>query len=144
MKITPIRFRHTTRYESRRIFRFMLLEDFVLEMDEPLCEGVIKFGNIELNRNKLTIKHNFLWDGNTPKMRILGFWFGVPDFEKTMRASLVHDALIHLYKYKPYYIDRKEVDRIFLRILREDKFCLRTIFYFFVRFWTLLTAEEDC
>jgi len=144
MKITSIKFRPTTRHEARRIFRFMLLEDFVLELDEPLTHIPIKYGNIELVGGKLTIKHNFLWDGNTPKVKVFSKWLGVPDFKQTMRASLVHDALIQLYKYKPYYIDRKEIDRIFLRILREDKFCLRNIYYIFVRMWTILTAEEAC
>jgi hypothetical protein len=74
----------------------------------------------------LYIKKGFTWDGCTPKFRIFGIIFGVPDFKETYRASAVHDFLIN--HQSSHNISRYIIDMIFDHILKEDHFKYRWIY----------------
>jgi hypothetical protein len=138
MEISDLKFRKTTKVESGRIMKFILLEEFKFILDEPLTSYDIIDCKIELRGRELTIKEGFLWDGNTPKYRLFGVWIGIPDFKRSIRGSLVHDALLRLIKRKPYSIHRKDIDDVWYKILEYDRFTLRRLFYVAVRLWGVL------
>lgn len=62
------------------------------------------------------------------------FWAVYPPFGKYIEASVIHD---YLYRQK---FNRKEADKLFRKIMKEDGvgFLTRNLFYFAVRFfgWT--------
>ncbi len=91
----------------------------------------------------LTIKASedepYAWDGCTPKINVLDFFVvGTPDGRQlpngeriTQRASLVHDAL---YQYLHVLtIRRRDIDRLFLKMLADNRFKLRHLYYIAVR-----------
>ena len=88
----------------------------------------------------------YAWDGNTPKWEFGKKWFGkdqfiigTPDgyrniledfpgnFPLTWKASLIHDAFYQYLHVIP--IIKKEVDKIFRDILKEEKFFLWRLYY---------------
>lgn len=85
-------------------------------------------------------KTGYAWDGCTPKFSLLGLIIvGTPDGHidvetmkpKTYYASLVHDALYQYLDTIP--IPRKEIDRVFLEMLKETAFPLAFLYYIAVR-----------
>ena len=93
-----------------------------------------------LSDGTIRVKKGYAWDGCSIKWNILDLAvIGTPDGvinietmkPKAYYASLVHDAL---YQYMGYHsITRKGADKIFLRILRENKFIPAKIYYYAVR-----------
>lgn len=89
---------------------------------------------------RLRINKDYAWDGCSMKIDVLDlFVVGVPDGvvniktmkPKTYYASLVHDAL---YQYMGYHsITRKQTDQLFRKIMKENNFLLRWIYYSVVR-----------
>lgn len=87
----------------------------------------------------LIVNKGFAWDGCTPKWSVLDIVVGTPDGvphqvtrkPKTWRGSLAHDAL---YQFAPRgSITRKQADRIFYDLLRQDGFRLAGVYYRIVR-----------
>ena len=81
---------------------------------------------------KASVEAPYAWDGCTPKY-VIGkrqFILGTPDgykdtdmeFPITWKASLIHDAFYQYLHVIP--IEKREIDRIFLNILRESRFVL--------------------
>jgi hypothetical protein len=85
--------------------------------------------------NIITIKKGYAWNGCSPKIWF-GIWWGTPDFEKTIFASLVHDILLQFHKTQHFPLKRDQIDHIFKEILKLSKFPLRAIYYFGVRLGT--------
>ena len=90
---------------------------------------------------KVTIKKGYAWDGCTPKWSILGlFVIGTPDGHVKIKdenenpwthdASMVHDAFYQYLDTVP--VSKKDIDRQFYLMLKEVKFPLARIYYFFV------------
>lgn len=89
---------------------------------------------------RIKVHKDYAWDGCSIKIDVLDlFVAGTPDGvlnirtmkPKTYYASLVHDAL---YQYMGYHgISRKQADLIFRKIMKENKFLLRGIYYSVVR-----------
>ncbi len=89
---------------------------------------------------RLCIPKDYSWDGCTFKWSILDlFIFGIPDGivnietmkPKTYFASLVHDSLYQYYPYHPFR--RKELDVLFLNMMKDANFKLAFIYYLAVR-----------
>jgi len=76
------------------------------------------------NKANLKISKGYAWDGASGPT-----W----DDKKNTRASLVHDALYQLMRFRKLDRNyRKSVDIIFLRICLEDKMCIiRSYYYYF-------------
>lgn len=91
-------------------------------------------GNIWLTitHKSIIISKDYAWNGCSPK-KWWGFWWGTPDFEKTIIASLVHDALIQFINTKHFPFSRYECDNIFKNILNQNKFKLVDEYYVGVR-----------
>jgi len=89
-------------------------------------------------RGTIIIPKGYAWDGCTPKFTFLDLVFGTPDGAigkhgkpKTYYASMVHDAL---YQYKSEVpISRKEADKLFYEMLKEEDFYWSKVYYFAVR-----------
>lgn len=88
----------------------------------------------------ITIPEGYAWDGATPKFSLLDLLIlGVPDGivsvrtgkPRTHHATLVHDAL---YQYFPWHdVTRKEIDVLFLEMMRQERFKLSWVYYTAVR-----------
>ena len=85
---------------------------------------------------RIEIPKEYTWDGCTPKFNILDiFIIGTPDGiisretgkPKTYFASMIHDALYQYYKWQT--ISRKEIDLLFLQMMRENEFKLAILYY---------------
>jgi hypothetical protein len=74
----------------------------------------------------LHILKGYEWDGCTPKISLFGILVGIPDFRGTWKASLVHDFLIE-YCIQ-HSIQRKKIDIIFQKIMKEERFLLNPIY----------------
>ena len=51
---------------------------------------------MKMEPRRITIAAGYAWNGNSPKRGyhfIRDWWFGTPDFQGTIRASLLHDLL---------------------------------------------------
>ena len=95
--------------------------------------SLAKDGTVTIHASK---SKPYAWDGNTPKW-VIGkkqFILGIPDGYRdirrdfpqnlpiTWKASLIHDAFYQYLHVIP--INKKEVDKIFRNILREEGFFL--------------------
>jgi hypothetical protein len=86
-------------------------------------------------------KEGYAWDGCSPKIKIKDVYFGTPEavlnFEtgnsKTYYASLIHDVFYQFSTDLKSFISRKEVDREFYIILKENKFRFAKLYYGVVR-----------
>ncbi len=107
----------------------------------------------------ITVKKKYAWNGCTPKFNFLDLAaIGTPDGiinietmkPKTYYASLIHDVLYQYYGY--HGINRKNIDLLFLEIMRENKFMLALIYFcavrvfggigFFFRFRKMITIDN--
>lgn len=110
------------------IRKYYLKSDMLYDISDFYRGGDVVFYDF-INKSKvigfikngvLTIKKGFVWDGCTPKFRLFGVIFGVPDFKETYDASLIHDFLI---KTSPFHkMSRKTMDDIFEYFLRLNNF----------------------
>lgn len=103
------------------------------------------------DKGKITVRMGYSWDGcsfkfNVIDLLVVGTPDGIVDINtmkpKTYYASLIHDAL---YQYMFYHsITRKEADRLFYGMLKENNFLLRGIYYFAVRCigWIFFTKKK--
>ena len=89
------------------------------------------------------IKKGYAWDGCTPKryLPILG-WIGVPDFKKTLLASVIHDVLCQFQDTEHFPLSRFEIDNIFKIILERQKFLLSFLYYVGVRFGSIIHHKK--
>lgn len=84
-------------------------------------------------------ENGYAWDGCSPKFLFMDLLIGTPDgalLEKTRVpitwfASLVHDSIYQYKKTVP--VTRKEADRLFYLMLKDEGFKLARVYYFFVR-----------
>ena len=90
---------------------------------------------------KGTNKNGYAWDGCSPKIKIKDIYFGTPEAvlnfrtgqSKTYYASLVHDVFYQFSKDVKSFLKRKQVDREFYIILKEDEFRFAGLYYYAVR-----------
>ena len=134
-----------SRYD-RRIYKFTLEEDYSKKLSvKPLkkLEGKYK-GKTWLEiypSGMMIIKNGYSWDGCSPKFYICGKEFGTPDGPinsetqkpETYYASLVHDALYQFKENIDQYITRKQADKLFYQLMKENSFKFSSLYYFIVR-----------
>jgi hypothetical protein len=90
---------------------------------------------------KGTYHSGYAWDGCSPKLKIkdiyLGTFEGVLNFStgrsKTYYASLIHDIFYQFSREIKTLVRRKEVDREFYIILKNNDFKLAKLYYIGVR-----------
>jgi len=90
---------------------------------------------------KGTNKKGYAWDGCSPKIKIKDVYFGTPEAvlnydkgkSKTYYASLIHDVFYQFSKSVKSFIARKEVDKEFYVMLKEDNFGFARPYYRAVR-----------
>lgn len=83
----------------------------------------------------------YAWDGCSPKFKIKDIYFGmfegVLNFDtgqsKTYYASLIHDVFYQFSHELKSFIRRREVDREFYIILKNNSFRLAQLYYIAVR-----------
>lgn len=83
----------------------------------------------------------YAWDGCSPKLKIKDICLGTPEGvlnfstgkSKTYHASLIHDVFYQFSRQIKSFITRKEVDREFYIILKNESFCFAKIYYAGVR-----------
>ena len=88
----------------------------------------------------IRVKKDYAWDGCSPKWAAWDILFGTPDGvphadtrkPKTYHASLVHDAL-YQFLDACLPLTRQQCDRLFLRLLAEQHFAPRRIYFGAVR-----------
>lgn len=90
---------------------------------------------------KGTNYNGYAWDGCSPKLKIkdiyVGTFEGVLNFDtgqsKTYYASLIHDVFYQFSRELKPFIKRKEVDREFYSILKNNGFSFAKFYYIAVR-----------
>lgn len=116
--------------------------DFVFSIDTKIWLILSWNGNIE-------IRKGYSWDGCSPKFEMFGKVWGTPDgsinkdtsLPKTYRASLVHDALLQFSQSEVMPFTRKEIDKLFYFILKQDKFKFAYLYYIFVRLYAAIKGK---
>jgi hypothetical protein len=137
-------------YEGGYRYRYVTLKEIEFRVLYPLIprgQKIIfkdKKGGVWMTMTpyKITISKDYAWDGCTPK-RWWGIWWGTPDFESTILASLLHDVLLQFYTTKHFPLSRYEIDNFFKYILEEHDFILSKIYYYGVRSWSTISPAED-
>jgi hypothetical protein len=118
-------------------YRYVTIKDTVFTFTESLIPSGQKIlfkdskGRVwmTITSYKIIISKNYAWDGCTPK-KWWGIWWGTPDFESTILASLLHDVLIQFYKTTHNPFNRYVIDIYFKYIMDEHNFILSDIYYF--------------
>lgn len=144
---------------ENKVYKFVHHEDVYIQTN--ILNRGAKYEWLEIEDNgKITVKGSnsggYAWDGCSPKKDFIDLNIGTPDgrfdFETekpiTYYASLFHDAL---YQYKSELnLSRKEVDKLFIVMLRKPSFKLRGVYYFFIRMgggfygkWKNKTSQKD-
>jgi hypothetical protein len=125
---------------GKYLYRYKTLDDIELVFHNSLIpqNQTITFSD-EQGRIWLTITHksiiiskNYAWNGCSPKRWWL-VWWGTPDFEETLIASLFHDALVQFVYTEHFPLSRYICDNIFKNILYMKKFKFVDIYYIGVR-----------
>lgn len=99
------------RYRKRRKWKYTLEDDYFYPLEKTFPN--VRFGFINLEDGVLNISQGYAWDGAS------GPTF---DTKKTMRPSLVHDALYQLMREGILPVAYKGMaDRIFYELLKENK-----------------------
>lgn len=87
----------------------------------------------------LLIRAGYAWNGCSPKYDVLGMVLGTPEgtvnargVPRTYYPSLVHDAFYQMSSHLPR-LRRKDVDRLFLDMLRQEGFGAALLYYWVVR-----------
>ena len=121
---------------KKKIWKFRLgktieidLREYIGEVNDCLFIDYVG-GQLEvvgfISNSKLTIVEGYEWDGCTPKFRLFGFLVGVPDFDGTKKASMVHDFLIEYCKQ--HNISRFKIDKIFEGVMNDENFLLKGLY----------------
>lgn len=124
-------------------------KDIVAKYGRLNSDYEFKWATLTFRTNyvNVTAKEGYSWDGCSPKKRlgniIFGIWDGPYDADshlpQTYYASLVHDILCQ-YKGK-HPIIRKDMDKVFYRLLVRDRFFLAPIYYYTVRLAAILAGK---
>lgn len=81
----------------------------------------------------ITIAAGYAWNGNSWKKgsRVFGkdVWLGTPDFEQTIAASLVHDAIYQFSDLLDIPFTREQSDLFYRDICRQNDFVLAPVYY---------------
>lgn len=86
-----------------------------------------------LINNVFTVRSGYQWNGSSPKygVRIFGkdVWFGTPDFEGTIVASLLHDALYQFAQTKAFPFSREQCDDFYRQLCEYHNFRLAPVYH---------------
>jgi hypothetical protein len=120
----------------KKLWKYRLPDDFRLDLKkyigpvkDCLFYDYVNYKEIPVGHIKngiLTIFKGYEWDGCTPKFKLFGKLFGVPDFPATWIPSLIHDFLIEYFLQ--HHIYRETIDILFEKLLKERKFKLAGIY----------------
>ena len=128
---------------SNKHYKWILEEDFVVEIPDKFKLPNFKNEFIEVTENKLIIFKGYAWDGCSPKRKIFGILVGTWDGrfdkntgkQKCYYSSLVHDALCQ-FKIG----NRKTIDDIFLWMMTG--FIFKRIYYNSVRLYAIAKGKK--
>jgi hypothetical protein len=120
--------------------RYVTTEYIELFFEKPIIgpNEKITFGDdkgnvwLTITHKSIIISKDYAWNGCSPK-KWWGFWWGTPDFEKTIIASLVHDALTQFVNTEHFPFTQYECDNIFKNILHQNNSKVEYIYYIGVR-----------
>ena len=120
----------------KKIWKFKLKQETLFDIAEYIgpVDDFVFYDKLDGKLQKvgsiyngwLQINKGYEWDGCTPKFRIFGKIFGIPDFQGTYHASLAHDFLIEYCEQ--HNICRKQIDHIFEKIMEEEGFFFRFLY----------------
>ena len=117
-------------------YRFKTTRDIEIGLTYPIIPNNYKLvfrdqkgkARLTLYPQTIRIHGGYAWDGCTPKVCIFGKWFGSPDFEPTILASLVHDSLLQFHLRGEFPLTREQCDEIFKEILIAQDFQLASVY----------------
>ncbi len=123
----------------KKVYKFKLIADiniYDVKHDQKTLLG--EWGI--LDSKCLRIKKGYAWDGCTPKFKLFGKVFGVWDGKGNCLkyASCVHDILCQF----PNPFTRKEIDTIFLNMMKDVDFSFAKLYYYSVRAWSILRGVK--
>jgi hypothetical protein len=157
MNITPpsfvrdIHFREISPKEGKHVYRFVTKHVVVIPWSGFVPRGTkLSFRDkngrewLYMDHDHIIIHNRYAWDGCSPKIHIPIFgWVGTPDFEKTILASLIHDALCQFQHTEHFPLSRLIIDNIFLYLLKINNFPLATLYYGGVRVGSYLPSNNN-
>lgn len=143
-------FRELSPKEGKNKYRFITTRCLIVGLSGIVpCGTKISFRDkngkewLYIDHKHFIIHKNYAWDGCTPKKHIPIFgWVGTPDFEKTILASLIHDAFCQFQDTKDFPFSRYIIDNIFKYILIENNFEWVDIYYLGVRVGSYFHKEK--
>lgn len=143
-------YKELTPLEGKYKYRFVTLDDVEIRFKNPILPKGKKIlftdsnGKLwlEITHTSIIISKDYAWDGCTPK-KWWGIWWGTPDFEETVLASLVHDALIQFELTDDFPFTRSEENFIFKSILHENEFVFENLYYMGVEFWKSVSSIKN-
>jgi hypothetical protein len=103
------------------------------------CNGKVW---MKMTSHTVIISKDYAWNGCSPK-KWWGIWWGTPDFEDTIIASLVHDCLLQFSNTKHFPFSRIQCDNIFKNILHKNQFELEELFYIGVRIGSTMLPHKE-
>ncbi len=129
-------------------YKFVLAHNFTYAIDQEFPQDVTFYDKSNVPRlhishdGKITVYKSYAWDGCSPKLSIFDWYYiGIPDGTmkkttgqpKTYFASLIHDALYQFLDHPNMPLRRKDMDNIFLVLMRHSNFSLRLPYFCAVR-----------
>jgi len=144
-------FRELSPQEGDNIYRYITLKPIIIKYSGLVPKNVKISCRDSAGREWLYIdsKHfiilkGYTWDGCSPKNHIPIFgWVGTIDFQKTILASLAHDAFVQFCNIENFPLSRKSCDKIFYEILKLQKFKLLRLYHMGVKIGTFINYVKS-
>ena len=121
-------------YKEGADYRFHITQNLVIRIygyDFGRATYIDQKEKIRLITNGATliISANYAWDGCFPKFSLGNYWIGTPDYPETVLASLIHDTLCQFSEVGCLKVNRKEIDKIFYKIMQQNNFKFAFLYY---------------
>ena len=120
-------------YQSGGKYRFVLTGDLIVDLDKGLRGfHVLRDKDTTwaiLDRDQLTIRAGYAFDGCSPAGKVFGRWFGTPTPRNAVAAAAVHDCLRGYLKLPCIGYTRKDTDDIFHDMLKTAGFPLGGVYH---------------
>lgn len=129
---------------------YELTQDIIWDSEKPEVNYISEDKMLEISCGEWCIKKGFRWNGTTavpdgmevekpeevPVKSISGHPIPI-----TWKASLIHDIGCREVYNKGFPYKRKEVDKIFFKLLKEIKFSYAKLYYVGVRMFSIFAAK---
>lgn len=143
-----VRIPNEVSYSKGDTYRFRLEKDLTVQFPE-FDFGRHRFEDdqgrewLSLQGHSWTLRKGYATDGASPKFKVGSAWIGTPDPEPSIIATFLHDSGYQFLNVPCFPLDRKQVDQIFLAVMRAKGFSFAPLYYNAVRLFGGLFASRS-